>query len=165
MPGASPSFRGPHRVGGEKGLHPFGEVRLGSLEQEVEVVTQDDERQQLPVAAQNRALQIHQEPGPVIVVLNDVLARVSAGHDVVDGTFEFETEPAGHGRVSSDSPGKAGSPALNPGAPAMATKISHLPSLLYRLGKHGWMVPTHFGFLSGSREAILKSGRGSIPHE
>ena len=56
-------------------MHPFGEVRLGSLEQEVEVVTEDDERQQLPVVAQNRALQVSQEPVPVIVVLNDVLAQ------------------------------------------------------------------------------------------
>ena len=47
-----------------------------------------------------------QEPGPVIVVLNDVLARVSAGHDVVNGTFEFETKSAGHGRVSPDGPGE-----------------------------------------------------------
>ena len=86
-------------------MHPFGEVRLGSLEQEVEVVTQDDERQQFPVAAQNRALQVGQEPAPVIVVLDDVLARVSAGHDVVNGAFEFETKPAGHRRVSPDGPG------------------------------------------------------------
>ena len=70
------------------------------------MVTQDDERQQFPAAAQNRALQVAQEPGPVLVVVNDVLARVSAGHDVVNGTFEFETKSAGHGRVSPDSPGE-----------------------------------------------------------
>ena len=73
MAGASPSFRGPHGVGGEKGLHALGEVRLGSLEQEVEVVTQDDERQQFP-AHREPALQVAQEPGPVLVVVNDVLA-------------------------------------------------------------------------------------------
>ena len=75
MAGTSPSFRGPYGIAGEKGLHPFGEIRLGRLEQEVEVVTEDDERQQFPVVAQNRALQVSQQPLPVIVVLNDVLAR------------------------------------------------------------------------------------------
>ena len=55
----------------------------------------------------------------VIVVVNDVLARVSAGHDVVDGTFEFEAKPTGHGRVSSDPPSattsrvRLNTPALN----------------------------------------------------
>ena len=73
MAGTLPSFRGPYGVAGEKGLHPFAEVRLGSLEQEVEVVAQDSERQQFPVAAKNRVLQVGQEPVPVVVVLNDVL--------------------------------------------------------------------------------------------
>ena len=73
-----------------------------------------------------------QEPGAVIVVVNDVLARISAGHDVVNGAFEFDAKPTGHGRVSSDGPGKTGSPALNPGAPALSRKISHLPSLTPR---------------------------------
>jgi hypothetical protein len=36
------------------------------------------------------------EPAPVVITMDDVLACVTAGHDVVDRVFEFDAEAAWH---------------------------------------------------------------------
>ena len=79
--------------------------------------------------AENRAFQVGQEPGAVVVVVNDVLACVSPGHDVVDGTFEFEAKSAGHGRVSPEGPGGRLDLPIEPPRACPVNKNSHFPSL------------------------------------
>jgi hypothetical protein len=60
----------------------------------VEVVAEQDERQEFAIGAADGAIQVVDEAAAVVIVVDDVLACVVAGHDVVDGGFVFDAESA-----------------------------------------------------------------------
>jgi hypothetical protein len=62
----------------------------------MEVVAEHNEGQQFPVGATDSAPQILEEASPIIIVADDVLAGVAAGHDVVDRAFIFDARSAWH---------------------------------------------------------------------
>jgi len=62
----------------------------------VQVIAHEDEGEQYPAAAQHRAPQVVEKPFTVLVVLNDLLAAVSPGHQVIDGPLEFDPQSPGH---------------------------------------------------------------------
>jgi len=67
----------------------------------MEVVTHDDEAEQLPAVARDGAFEVVEQSAAVVVVLNDVLAGVATGHHVVDGAVELDAESPWHGRMLS----------------------------------------------------------------
>ena len=59
------------------------------------MVAQDDAAEHLPLGADDGPLSVGQEASPIIVV-DDILARIAARYDVVDGAVEFDAESSGH---------------------------------------------------------------------
>ena len=69
----------------KKRLHPAAEIRLRSLEDDVQVIGHDHKRVDVPGAANYRLAELFQEPIAVDVVAHDGLPPVAAGHDMIDG--------------------------------------------------------------------------------
>ena len=72
------------RVAGEKRLHAAGEIGLGRLENDVQVIGHDGERVNTPGTPNGGSTEVFLEPIAVDVIAYDVLTAVAAGHEVVD---------------------------------------------------------------------------------
>ena len=83
-------------VGGEEPLHAARQVRLGRLEDDVEVVGQDHEGVDLPATTHDGAAQLPLESIAIGVITDDVLAAVAAGHHVVDRARVLYPESSWH---------------------------------------------------------------------
>jgi hypothetical protein len=94
VPESSSSPARPEGKAGQEELHSCGEVGPRSLHQKVEVVAEQDERQEFAIGAADGAIQVVDEAPAVVIVVDDVLACVAADHDVVDGGFGFDAESA-----------------------------------------------------------------------
>lgn len=88
---------GPCGVGGEERLHAAGEVGAWRPEEDVEVVGHDDEAEDQPSGPLDGSLEVVEEASSVVIVMDDILAGVSASHDVVDCVVVFDAESSGHG--------------------------------------------------------------------
>ena len=83
-------------IGGEERLHATSEIRLRRLEHHVEVVGQDHERVDSPTATPDRPTQLLLEAVAVLVITDDVLAAIAAGHHVVDRARVLDAESSWH---------------------------------------------------------------------
>ena len=77
-------------IRGEQHLHAPGEVGLRGLDDDMKVVGHQDEGVDPPGAADRGAGEVVAEAGPVVVVADDILSAVAAGHEVVDGAGILE---------------------------------------------------------------------------
>jgi hypothetical protein len=73
-----------------------GSISGRDRQEEVEVIAQDDEPDQGPAGPDHGPLEVEEEPASIVVIMDDVLACVAAGHDMVDRVFEFDAEAAWH---------------------------------------------------------------------
>ena len=83
-------------VAGLKGLHQFGEVGLGSLQEKMEVVGEKTIAEKLYFLLLTVERELFQVGSSVLVVFEDALTVVAATDDVVDGTGVFNANRAGH---------------------------------------------------------------------
>ena len=90
-------------VAGLKGLHQFGEVALGSLQEKVEVVGEKTIAEKLHFLLLTVEREPFQVGSSVVVVFEDGLTVVAATDDVVDGTGVFNANSAGHVKGLSGS--------------------------------------------------------------
>ena len=77
-------------VAGEKRLHAAGEIGLGRLENDVQVIGHDSERINMPGTPNGGSPEVFSEPIAVNVIAYDVLTRVAASHEVVDSVRILE---------------------------------------------------------------------------
>jgi hypothetical protein len=63
----------------------------------MKVISDDDVRQQIPAMADDELLESVDQPTPVPIVANDLLARITPRHHVIDGPFEFNSQSSWHG--------------------------------------------------------------------
>ena len=96
MPRPPPIATGPLSEAGEKRLHSTAEIRPRRLEQEVQVITEDHERDELPARSQNRPFEVVEQAAAIVIVMNDALSRVAPRHDVIDRAWKFDPESSRH---------------------------------------------------------------------
>ncbi len=75
-------------VAGEKRLHTAGEVGLGRLEDDMQVVGYDGESVHAPGAAKRGTTEVFLKPIAVLVISYDILTPVAPGHEVVDRAMD-----------------------------------------------------------------------------
>jgi hypothetical protein len=66
----------------------------------MKVISDDDVRQQIPAMADDELLESVDQPTPVPIVANDLLARITPRHHVINGAFEFNSQSSWHDRSS-----------------------------------------------------------------
>lgn len=94
--GPSPTSGEMEGVAGEERLHATREVGPWRPQENVEVVGHEDEGEDHPAGPDDDSLEVIEDAAAVVIVVNDVLACVSARHDVVDGVFVFDAESSWH---------------------------------------------------------------------
>ena len=62
----------------------------------MEMIAQNDERQQFSAELPHRSLQIGEQPVAVLVVVDDLLPGVAPRHDMVDGALIFDPKSSWH---------------------------------------------------------------------
>ena len=55
------------------------------------MISHDDVTEQLPAVTDDSALEGVYQPASVCIIAHDLLPRVAARHDVIDGTRKFDT--------------------------------------------------------------------------
>ena len=76
--------------------HPPGQVRVGSFNKEVVVITHQAEGVKYPAIPIDRRAKYAQEDAAIGVVQKDVRLRITARGDVVNGTGVFEAQGPSH---------------------------------------------------------------------
>ena len=75
---------------------PLRKIGAGRLEQQVQVVPHEDEREQLPAAPWHLAAQFLEQTFTVVVVANHLLSAVPPRDHVVDGTLKLDSRSSWH---------------------------------------------------------------------
>jgi len=86
----------PACVGPEEPVHPLREVRLGSLDRQVEMIGHETPVVERPAEPGDGPLEHREELATVRVVPKDGDAIIATGHDVVESSGVVESERPGH---------------------------------------------------------------------
>jgi hypothetical protein len=80
----------------QKPFHPENEVRLRRFKNQMEMITHQTVCMYLPFGFAASLAQSRQKPLAVSVILKDILAPITAIHDVVDRSRVLQSQLAGH---------------------------------------------------------------------
>jgi len=80
-----------------EGLHQFGEIALGCLHEQMDVIGEQTIAEQLNPFLPTVLSELGEVGVPISIIAKDGLAVIPAGQDMIDGTWIFNAQGARHG--------------------------------------------------------------------